>query len=315
MVESREVIMLEQEKIGKYIAEKRKGIGLTQKELAERVGLTDKAVSKWERGKSIPDHDVITRLCEVLNISVNEFLSGEDIVSENYSEKAEENMISLIKDKKNTRYEFLISMIILICGIVFVILDMYSMSNMINDDSVLVHFVDLPSLLFVTGVTAVLLVVTGMGMDFIHAFASVFRINKKHIWNVKIDEPIQTTSTNDIPMNDVSTNEMKTCTKDYKVYDIELTRELMSLKLAAVTNILAGIIHFVSGIIILFPNYDNAPDIKFWSILSIHLLSVWYALVLDIILVPIYFKLKCKREELCGQEKLYRQEECCRQEE
>jgi len=274
--------MLEQEKIGKYIAEKRKGIGLTQKELAERVGLTDKAVSKWERGKSIPDHDVIARLCEVLNISVNEFLSGEDIVSENYSEKAEENMISLIKDKKNTRYEFLISMIILICGIVFVILDMYSMSNMINDDSVLVHFVDLPSLLFVTGVTAVLLVVTGMGMDFIHAFASVFRINKKHIWNVKIDA---------------------------------FVRELMSLKLAAVTNILAGIIHFVSGIIILFPNFDNAPDIKLWSILSINLLSVWYALVLDIILVPIYFKLKCKREELCGQEKLCRQEECCRQEE
>lgn len=280
--------MLEQEKIGKYIAEKRKGIGLTQKELAERVGLTDKAVSKWERGKSIPDHDVIARLCEVLNISVNEFLSGEDIVSENYSEKAEENMISLIKDKKNSRYEFLISMVMLICGILFVLLDMYSMSHMINDDSVLVHFVDFPSLLFVAGVTAVLLVVTGMGMDFIHAFANVFGISKKHIGNVESDEPIQTT--------DMPTNEMNTCTKDHNVYDIELTHELMSLKLAAVANILAGIIHFVSGIIILFPNYDNAPDIKFWSILSIHLLSVWYALVLDIILVPIYFKLRCKKE-------------------
>ena len=288
MVESREVIMLEQEKIGKYIAEKRKGIGLTQKELAERVGLTDKAVSKWERGKSIPDHDVIARLCEVLNISVNEFLSGEDIVSENYSEKAEENMISLIKDKKNSRYEFLISMVMLICGILFVLLDMYSMSHMINDDSVLVHFVDFPSLLFVAGVTAVLLVVTGMGMDFIHAFANVFGISKKHIGNVESDEPIQTT--------DMPTNEMNTCTKDHNVYDIELTHELMSLKLVAVANILAGIIHFVSGIIILFPNYDNAPDIKFWSILSIHLLSVWYALVLDIILVPIYFKLRCKKE-------------------
>ena len=280
--------MLEQEKIGKYIAEKRKGIGLTQKELAERVGLTDKAVSKWERGKSIPDHDVIARLCEVLNISVNEFLSGEDIVSENYSEKAEENMISLIKDKKNSRYEFLISMVMLICGILFVLLDMYSMSHMINDDSVLVHFVDFPSLLFVAGVTAVLLVVTGMGMDFIHAFANVFGISKKHIGNVESDEPIQTT--------DMPTNEMNTCTKDHNVYDIELTHELMSLKLVAVANILAGIIHFVSGIIILFPNYDNAPDIKFWSILSIHLLSVWYALVLDIILVPIYFKLRCKKE-------------------
>lgn len=281
--------MLEQEKIGRYIAEKRKGIGLTQKELAERVGLTDKAVSKWERGKSIPDHDVIVRLCEVLNISVNEFLSGEDIVSENYSEKAEENMISLIKDKKNTRYEFLISMVMLICGIVFVLLDMYSMSNMINDDSVLVHFVDLPSLLFVAGVTAVLLVVTGMGMDFIRAVVGVFGIKGKYIGNVKDSR------FNDISTNDITTDELKDSNKDYKLCDITLARELMSLKLAAVTNILAGIIHFVSGIIILFPNFDNAPDVKFWSILSIHLLAVWYAFVIDIILVPIYFKLKCKK--------------------
>lgn len=289
--------MLEQEKIGKYIAEKRKGIGLTQKELAERVGLTDKAVSKWERGKSIPDHDVIARLCEVLNISVNEFLSGEDIVSENYSEKAEENMMSLIKDKKNSRYELLISMIMLICGIALILVDVYSMSGMVDDDSVLVHFVDIPSLLFVAGVTAVLLVVTGMGMDFIRAVADVFGIRGEYIGSVK-DSRFK-----DISTKTIAANELKDSNKDYRLFDIAYARELMSMKLAAVTNILAGIIHFLSGIIILFPNYDNAPDIKLWSIVSIHLLSVWYALVLDIILVPIYFKLKCKREELCGQEK------------
>lgn len=254
---------MEQEKIGKYIAEKRKNAGLTQKELADRVGLTDKAVSKWECGKSIPDYDVIARLCEVLGISVNELLSGEDIVSENYSEKAEENMISLIKDKKNVRYEFLIAMIMLICGIVFILLDMYSMSIMINDDSILVRFVDILSLLFVVGVTSVLLVVTGMGMDFLHAFTNVYGNGERHIENMKNDESI---------------------------------RELMSLKFAAVTNILAGFIHFVSGIIILFANYDNTTDIKFWSIVSINLLSVWYALVLDIIIVTIYFKLKCMRQ-------------------
>ena len=70
-------------KIGKYIAEKRKALGLTQKQLAEQLGMSDKSVSKWERGICLPDVSVYMELCGILGISMNEFLAGEDISEEN----------------------------------------------------------------------------------------------------------------------------------------------------------------------------------------------------------------------------------------
>ena len=66
-------------KIGKYIAEKRKALGLTQKQLEEQLGMSDKSVSKWERGICLPDVAVYMELCGILGISMNEFLAGEDI--------------------------------------------------------------------------------------------------------------------------------------------------------------------------------------------------------------------------------------------
>ena len=66
-------------KIGKYIAGKRKGLGLTQKQLAEKLGMSDKSISKWERGVCLPDVSVYMELCAILGISINEFLAGEDI--------------------------------------------------------------------------------------------------------------------------------------------------------------------------------------------------------------------------------------------
>lgn len=67
-------------KIGKYIAGKRKDLGMTQKQLAEKLGMSDKSVSKWERGVCLPDVSVYSELCQILGISINEFLAGEDIV-------------------------------------------------------------------------------------------------------------------------------------------------------------------------------------------------------------------------------------------
>ena len=69
-------------KIGKYIAGKRKDLGMTQKQLAEKLGMSDKSVSKWERGVCLPDVSVYSELCQILGISINEFLAGEDIVRE-----------------------------------------------------------------------------------------------------------------------------------------------------------------------------------------------------------------------------------------
>ena len=88
-------------KIGKYIAAKRKALGLTQKQLAEKLNMSDKSVSKWERGICLPDVTVYLELCEILGISINEFLAGEDIPKETIEQKAEENIIQITKDNKN----------------------------------------------------------------------------------------------------------------------------------------------------------------------------------------------------------------------
>ena len=88
-------------KIGKYIAAKRKALGLTQKQLAEKLNMSDKSVSKWERGICLPDVSVYLELCKILDISINEFLAGEDIPKETIEQKAEENIIQITKDNKN----------------------------------------------------------------------------------------------------------------------------------------------------------------------------------------------------------------------
>ena len=88
-------------KIGKYIASKRKSLGMTQKQLAEKLGMSDKSVSKWERGVCLPDVSVYKELCSILGISLNEFLAGEDIAQENLIQKSETNIIEVIRDNIN----------------------------------------------------------------------------------------------------------------------------------------------------------------------------------------------------------------------
>lgn len=87
-------------KIGNFIADRRKKQNLTQMELAEKLNITDRAVSKWERGKSLPDASVMLELCKVLNISVNELLTGENLEMKDYNEQAEKNLIEMKKQKE-----------------------------------------------------------------------------------------------------------------------------------------------------------------------------------------------------------------------
>lgn len=94
---------MNQIKIGKFISECRKKANLTQMQLAEKLGITDKAISKWERGISLPDVSIMLELCDVLGISVNELLSGEEIVMENNNKKNEQLLLDMAKEleKKN----------------------------------------------------------------------------------------------------------------------------------------------------------------------------------------------------------------------
>lgn len=89
---------MDQLKVGRFIAECRKNKKLTQAQLSEKLGITDKAVSKWERGVSMPDSSIMLELCGVLGISVNELLSGEKIDMENSEQKNEQLLLDMAKE-------------------------------------------------------------------------------------------------------------------------------------------------------------------------------------------------------------------------
>lgn len=93
---------MDQIKIGKFIAEKRKAKNMTQSQLAERLCVTDRAVSKWECGRSLPDTSNILELCEILEISVNELLTGEELNMESYNAQAEANLLEAVKQKEES---------------------------------------------------------------------------------------------------------------------------------------------------------------------------------------------------------------------
>lgn len=110
---------MDQIKIGKFIAQKRKEQGMTQMQLAERLGITDRAVSKWETGKSLPDAAIMLELCGLLKITVNDLLCGEAVSMENYNEAVEKNLLDMVKQKERADKR-LLSMEIVI-GLVSVI--------------------------------------------------------------------------------------------------------------------------------------------------------------------------------------------------
>lgn len=110
---------MNQQKIGRFIAECRKNKKMTQAELAEKLGVTDRSVSKWENGRCMPDLSLFEPLCEELDISINELLSGEKIKKEEYQEKLEQNLVSTIdySNKQIEKVKSQISYFVMIAGI------------------------------------------------------------------------------------------------------------------------------------------------------------------------------------------------------
>ena len=93
---------MDQKKIGKFIADCRKAVGLTQMQLAEKLNITDRAVSKWETGKALPDSAIMLQLCQILNITVNDLLTGEIISMENYDKQTEKILLEAVKQKEES---------------------------------------------------------------------------------------------------------------------------------------------------------------------------------------------------------------------
>ena len=91
---------MDQIKIGKFIAERRKKLNLTQMQLAEKLNITDRAISKWETGKSLPDSSIMPELCGILQITINDLLSGEVVTLDNCNKELENNLLEMIKQKE-----------------------------------------------------------------------------------------------------------------------------------------------------------------------------------------------------------------------
>lgn len=96
---------MNQEKIGKFIAEKRKENKLTQEQLAEQLNISKNAVSKWERGINLPDVSIMQDLCKILNITLNELFIGEKILDEKYKEVADSNLLNALENSSFTLKE------------------------------------------------------------------------------------------------------------------------------------------------------------------------------------------------------------------
>jgi len=103
---------MDQIKIGKFIADERKRKGYTQKQLSEKLEISDKTISKWERGNGFPEVSLLLPLCNELEITVNELLSGERVSEEDYRKKAEENMVNLVREAQESKKKIILSAIV-----------------------------------------------------------------------------------------------------------------------------------------------------------------------------------------------------------
>ena len=103
---------MDQVKIGKFISNERKAKGYTQKQLSELLGISDKTISKWECGNGFPEASLLLPLCNELEITVNELLTGERISQQNYKKKAEENMVNMIREKEENKQKILLTTMI-----------------------------------------------------------------------------------------------------------------------------------------------------------------------------------------------------------
>ncbi len=103
---------MDQIKTGKFIAQMRKEQGLTQSQLANKLFISNKTISKWETGKGLPEISLMLPLCEILGINVNELLTGEKIPIAEYKEKAEENMMNLVQEAQESRKKIILSAVV-----------------------------------------------------------------------------------------------------------------------------------------------------------------------------------------------------------
>jgi len=168
---------MDQKKIGEFISVLRKERGMTQQQLADAIGVSNKTISKWECGKGMPELALMLPLCDVLQINMNELLTGEHLSESSYPEQAEANMRTLIQETESRKKKkhsslllFGVAIAMFFCVIFYIFI--FNMGISMN-----MFFMDVPTLLCMFVVTILFLLVTNLGHDFFYAF--MFVLGKK----------------------------------------------------------------------------------------------------------------------------------------
>ena len=125
---------MDQIMIGKFIANERKRKGYTQKQLSEKLEISDKTISKWERGNGFPEVSLLLPLCNELDITVNELLSGQRVSEDDYRKKAEENMVNLVREAQESRKKIIMSAMVALLVIVAAV-PLFVVSGVIEMDT------------------------------------------------------------------------------------------------------------------------------------------------------------------------------------
>lgn len=238
--------MLNQEKTGRFMAEMRRQQNLTQRQLAEQVGVSDKTVSKWETGRSMPDNAILLDVCLLLNISVNELLSGEKFTEENYVDKSEETMIELVKEteyhkrKGNwTIFGTISSFLLLVVACSFVILSTAGVES-------LSWFIDMPSIIIPIGITFFVLIASESIWDFGQAYVIVYGK----------ENPNET----------------------------QAKAAWCAMKTVLCTIPLAGVFTFLVGCVAIIGHLQNPESLG--PHLAVAILSLFYCSIIEILLIP-----------------------------
>ena len=246
---------MDQIKIGKFIAEMRKEQNLTQQDLAEKLGISNKTVSKWECGNGMPDYAVMESLCNVLNINVNELLSGERLHSQEYGKKAEENIISLIQESSVNHKRDVREWLKFMIGIVAVAFVMWLTIIMWGGIESVGAFVDFPSVMYVFVVTVLLMAIAGRLKDFMKAFS--------------------------LAIKEVASTEI-----------CQVKKSLLAVKTAMITINVVGIIASLMGAVIICARLTDITILG--PNLAVAMLTIVDGLAVTILLIPIYARLKAK---------------------
>lgn len=246
---------MDQIKIGKFIAEMRKEQNLTQIDLAEKLGVSNKTISKWECGNSMPDYVLMENLCELLKINVNELLSGERLLSKDYDKNAEQNIVDLIQENdtkikwaRKDIFEVILGIAALFGTVVLMILLWGGMAS-------IGYFIDVPSLFLILLLSFIMLIISDMWKDFWKAFHVVWK-------RVKITNVVQ------------------------------VKKSILAIKTEMYALVMSGFINSAVAFVILL-RYRCEPE-EIGPYMTLTVLSALYGVFLSACLLPIKTRLEKK---------------------